>query len=133
MILVDSSVWIDYFTGRDSPAADRLDSLLGEERVAIADLVMTEVLQGFRTDREYRQAKRLLLSLAVLNILNTDIALKSATNYRKLRKSGVTVRRTVDTIIATFCIESGLPLLHSDRDFELFEEHLGLRSALAEG
>ena len=133
MILVDSSVWIDYFTGRDSPAPDKLDALLGVERIAIPDLVLTEVLQGFRSDREYGQAKRLLLSLPVLNILSTDIALKSATNYRKLRKKGVTVRRTVDTIIATFCIESDLTLLHSDRDFEPFEEHLGLRNALADG
>ena len=130
MIVVDSSVWIDYFTGKPTPATDRLDSLLGVERAAIGDLMLTEVLQGFRIDREYRQARQLLLSLTVLNILNIDIALKSAANYRKLRKNGVTVRQTVDTIIATYCVEHKLALLHSDKDFQPFHDHLNLRDAL---
>ena len=133
MIFVDSSVWIDYLTGKNTVASNALDSLLGVEQIAIGDLVLAEVLQGFRKDSEFRQAKKLMLSLSVLNILNTDIALKSATNYRKLRKLGVTVRRTVDTIIATYCIENGLPLLHSDRDFVAFEKHLGLNNALTGG
>jgi predicted nucleic acid-binding protein len=130
VIVVDSSVWIDYFTGKPTPATDRLDSLLGVERAAIGDLMLTEVLQGFRIDREYRQARQLLLSLTVLNILNIDIALKSAANYRKLRKNGVTVRQTVDTIIATYCVEHKLALLHSDKDFQPFHDHLNLRDAL---
>ena len=131
MILVDSSVWIDYFTGKDTPAADRLDSLLGDELVATGDLMLTEVLQGFRADSDYRQARKLLLSLTVLNVLDTAIALKSAANFRTLRKKGITVRKTIDAIIATYCIENGLPLLHSDKDFEPFREHLGLKDSLA--
>lgn len=131
MIVVDSSVWIDYFTGKQTPATDKLNSVLGVKRVAIGDLMLAEVLQGFRIDREFRQARRLLLSITVLNILNIDIALKSATNYRELRKKGVTVRQTVDTIIATYCVEHKLPLLHSDRDFQPFHDHLKLQDALA--
>lgn len=130
MIVVDSSVWIDYFTGKQTPATDKLNSVLGVERVAVGDLMLTEVLQGFRVDKEFRQARRLLLSLTVLNILNIDIALKSATNYRELRKKGITVRQTVDTIIATYCVEHKLPLLHSDRDFQPFHDHLKLQDAL---
>jgi predicted nucleic acid-binding protein len=130
VIVVDSSVWIDYFTGKNTPAADRLDSLLGDEVVAIGDLMLAEVLQGFRSDKDYRQAKRLLLSLTVLNILNTDIALKSAANFRALRRKGSTVRKTIGAIIATYCIENHLALLHSDKDFEPFQKHLNLKSAL---
>lgn len=130
MILVDSSVWIDYFTGKNTPTADRLDSLLGDELVAIGDLMLTEVLQGFRADRDYRQARKLLLSLSVLNILDTAIALKSAANFRVLRKQGITIRKTIDAIIATYCIENGVPLLYSDKDFEPFREHLGLKDPL---
>jgi len=130
VIVVDSSVWIDYFTGKQTPATDKLNSVLGVERVAVGDLMLTEVLQGFRVDKEFRQARRLLLSLTVLNILNIDIALKSATNYRELRKKGITVRQTVDTIIATYCVEHKLPLLHSDRDFQPFHDHLKLQDAL---
>ena len=130
MILVDSSVWVDYFTGKHTPAADRLDLLLGDELVAIGNLMLTEVLQGFRADRDYRQARKMLLSLTVLNILDTEIALKSAANFRALRKRGITVRKTIDAIIATYCIENGLPLLHSDKDFEPFHKHLGLKDSL---
>ena len=127
MILVDSSVWIDYFTGKNTRAANRLDALLGDELVAIGDLMLTEILQGFRADRDYREARQLLLSLTVLNVLDTTVALKSAKNFRALRKKGITVRKTIDAIIATYCIENGLSLLHSDRDFEPFQEHLGLK------
>jgi len=129
LILVDSSVWVDYFTGKHTPATDRLDLLLGNELVAIGDLMLTEVLQGFRADRDYRQARKMLLSLTVLNILDTTIALKSAANFRALRKRGITVRKTIDSIIATYCIENGLPLLHSDKDFEPFHKHLGLKGS----
>jgi hypothetical protein len=132
LILVDSSVWIDYFTGKNTPAADRLDSLLGDELIAIGDLMLTEVLQGFRVDRDYRQARKLLSSLTVLNVLDTAIALKSAANFRTLRKKGITVRKTIDAIIATYCIEHGLPLLHSDKDFQPFHEYLRLKNALTD-
>ena len=130
MIVVDSSVWIDYFTGNDSPEADHLDSLLGQELIAIGDLVLTEVLQGFRTDKDFRKARDLLLSFHVVNMLDTMIALKSAANFRALRKLGLTVRKTVDSIIATYCIENRLPLLHSDKDFQPFHKHLNLKNAL---
>ncbi len=131
MIVVDSSVWIDYFTGRKTPATERLDSLLGEELVVIGDLMLIEVLQGFRADKDFRQARKLLLSLTVVNMLDTTIALKSAANFRTLRKKGITVRKTIDAIIATYCIENRLPLLHSDKDFQPFHNHLKLKNAVA--
>jgi len=131
MIVVDSSVWIDYFTGKNTPGAERLDSLLAEELVAIGDLILIEVLQGFRTDKDYRKARQLLLSLTVVNMLDTTIALKSAANFRRLRKNGITVRKTIDAIIATYCIENNLPLLHSDKDFQPFHKHLKLKDAVA--
>lgn len=130
MIVVDSSVWIDYFTGKNTPEAEKLDSVLGEDPIAIGDLVLTEVLQGFRTDKDFRKAKELLMSLNVVNMLDTTIALKSVVNFRTLRKKGVTVRKTIDTIIATYCIENKLPLLHSDKDFAPFHVHLKLKNAL---
>ena len=132
MIVVDSSVWIDYFTGKNTPGAEQLDSLLGEELVAIGDLILIEVLQGFRTDTDFRKARQLLLSLTVVNMLDTTIALKSAANFRRLRKNGITVRKTIDTIIATYCIENNLPLLHSDKDFRPFHQHLKLKDAIAD-
>jgi len=131
VIIVDSSVWIDYFTGKSTVATDRLYSLLGDELVVIGDLMLAEVLQGFRADKDYRKARQLLLSLTVVNVLNTEIALKSAANFRTLRKKGITVRKTIDAIIATYCIEKRLPLLHSDRDFQPFHEYLKLKDALA--
>ena len=130
MILVDSSVWIDYFTGQDTVEAAKLDGLLGNELVAIGDLMLVEVLQGFRTDRDYRKAKQLLLSLTILNLLDTDIALKSADNFRRLRARGITVRKTIDAIIATYCIEKRLPLLSADRDFKPFHQYLKLENAV---
>ena len=130
MIVVDSSVWIDYFTGNYTPESDHLDSLLGQELIAIGDLVLTEVLQGFRADEDFRKARDLLLSFHVVNMLDTTIALKSAANFRALRKLGLTVRKTVDSIIATYCIENRLPLLHSDKDFQPFHRHLNLKNAL---
>lgn len=130
MIVVDSSVWVDYFNGVATPASDRLDELLDVELIAVGDLILTEVLQGFRRDRDYRTARRLLTSFAVVEMLGRDLAIKAADNYRALRKRGVTVRKTADVIVATCCIENGLRLLYSDRDFEPCREHLGLRSAL---
>lgn len=130
MILVDSSVWIDYFRGKASAETDRLDSLLGTEPLAIGDLILTEVLQGFDTDRDFRQAERLLRSMTVVVLGGEDLAVQAASNYRRLRTKGVTVRKTIDTIIATRCIESGYTLLHSDRDFDPFVTHLGLRCVL---
>jgi predicted nucleic acid-binding protein len=130
MIVVDSSVWIDYFGGKTNPAAEKLDSLLGETPIAAGDLMLVEVLQGFRTDSDFATARDLLMSLTIVNMLNTSIALRSAANFRTLRKKGVTVRKTIDTIVATYCIENSLALLYSDKDFQPFREHLKLQSAL---
>lgn len=133
MILVDSSVWIDYFRGVVTPQSDRLDGLLGREGLATGDVVLTEVLQGFSSDRDFNQALRLLSSLTLVQIGGEDIALQAARNFRTLRARGVTVRKTIDTLIATRCIQDGHALLYSDRDFDSFVEHLGLQSAMAEG
>jgi predicted nucleic acid-binding protein len=130
VILVDSSVWIDYFRGNRTPQAERLDALLGGEPLAIGDLILTEVLQGFASDKDFNQAKKLLTSLVVVNLGGSGIAIQSAKNYRTLRALGVTIRKTIDTLIATRCIEDGYTLLHSDQDFEPFVTHLGLRSVL---
>ena len=130
MIIVDSSVWVDYFNGVRNPASDRLDELLGVEPVGIGDLILTEVLQGFRHDRDYRTAKALLTSLTVVEMLGKRLAIKAADNYRFLRKRGVTVRKTADVIISTWCIENRVGLLYSDRDFELCRQYLQLSSAL---
>ena len=129
MILVDSSVWVDYFNGRVTPQTDRLDALLGVEPLAVGDLILAEVLQGFRRDADYRTARDLLTSLTLFEMLGVDAALRSAEHYRALRRRGVTVRKTADVIIATFCITGGHALLYSDRDFDPFVEHLGLVSA----
>lgn len=128
MILVDSSVWIDYFRGNATPQAERLDSLLGSEPLAIGDLILTEVLQGFPGDKEFKEAKRLLTSLVVVDLGGQDIAIQAAKNFRTLRALGVTVRKTIDTVIATRCIDGDYTLLHNDRDFEPFVAYLGLRS-----
>ncbi len=128
MILVDSSVWIDYFNGVKTRQTDRLDELLGSDLLLTGDIILVEVLQGFRNDRDFRRAKRALDGLEFRAMLGRDIALKSAANYRALRAQGVTLRKTIDTLIATFCIENGHELLHADRDFDPIEEHLGLRT-----
>ena len=129
MMVVDSSVWIDYFNGKSSTETDTLHSILGRDLVTVGDIMLVEVLQGFRTDRHYSIARNLMLSLEPVNMLNIPIALKSAENYRKLRRKGATVRKTTDCIIATWCIESGQPLLHCDKDFQPFHDHLNLVGA----
>jgi hypothetical protein len=128
MIVVDSSVWIDYFNGRDIPEVVTLDRLLETELLAVGDLILVEVLQGFRQDQDYQTARRLLNSLTVFEMLGNEMAMKSADNFRTLRKQGITVRKTIDVIIATFCIDRGHELLFSDKDFAPFVEHLGLIS-----
>ncbi|HYI06535.1 MAG TPA: PIN domain nuclease [Reyranella sp.] len=130
MIFVDSSVWIDYFRGVATPEADRLDVLLGNEDLIVGDIVLAEVLQGFDAERDFRTALALFDTLALVEVGGRELAVETARNFRRLRAKGVTVRKTIDTLIATYCIESGLSLLHSDRDFEPFVEHLGLASAM---
>ncbi len=127
MIVVDSSVWVDYFNGQDTPQTTKLDALLGVEPLAIGDLILTEVLQGFRLDTDFAQAKDLLLSLMVFEMLGVENAIRSAEYYRALRKRGITIRKTVDVIIATFCIIEDHALLFSDKDFIPFVDQFGLR------
>ena len=129
MIVVDSSVWIDFFHGVSTPEVERLDGLLGVTPLAIGDLVLVEVMQGFRTDQDVATARQLFRSLALLAMLGGSNAWKAAENVRQLRRKGITVRKTVDGIIATACIEANLPLLFSDRDFQPYVEHLGLELA----
>ncbi|MFA6072386.1 MAG: PIN domain nuclease [Janthinobacterium sp.] len=126
MILVDSSVWIDYFNGTETLATKKLDGLLGVQPVCTGDLILAEVLQGFRRDDDYQAAKTLLCALPVHAMLGSVISLRSAENFRKLRKQGITIRKTIDTMIATYCIENELPLLHSDKDFQPFQQRLEL-------
>jgi len=130
VILVDSSVWIDYFRGNATAETDKLDSLLGAEPLAIGDLILTEVLQGFCSDKDFNEASMLLTTLVVVELGGRDIAIQAAKNYRALRALGITVRKTIDTVIATRCIEGGFALLYSDRDFDPFVTYLGLRPAL---
>ena len=131
MILVDSSVWIDYFRGTQSSQTDRLHALLGNEPIATGDLVLAEVLQGFGSAQDFNQGKKLLTSLPIIELVGADIAIQAANNFRTLRTLGITVRKTIDTLIATSCIEKGLALLYSDKDFDPFVEHLGLESAMS--
>lgn len=128
MILVDSSVWIDYFNGVATRESELLDTFLGAEPLLTGDLILTEVLQGFRSDRDFRRAKAALETLIFEPMVGHDIAVASARNYRKLRAGGVTVRKTIDVLIATFCIAGGHRLLHSDRDFALMMEPLRLQT-----
>lgn len=126
MILVDSSVWIDFFRNQATPQVEWLDDNLGEHGLVVGDLILAEVLRGFKDDRGFTEAKRLLGNLDQVTLCGEEIAVQAARNFRKLRTQGVTVRGTVDVIIATRCIADGYRLLHSDRDFDAFEKHLGL-------
>lgn len=129
MIIVDSSVWIDYFCGTDTKQTETLDQILGIRPVAVGDLIFTEVLQGFKHDNDYRTAKALFEDIVVLDMLGKEMAIKSADNFRALRKKGITIRKTADVIIASFCIDRKIPLLFSDKDFKPFVKHLGLTEA----
>jgi len=132
VIIADTSVWIDYFNGSDNPLTDELDSGLVQGIVAIGDLIFLEILQGFKNDKDYELAKSTLGTLEQYEMFGHAQALKAAENYRALRKKGLTIRKTTDVIIATFCIENELPLLFSDRDFIPFVDHLGLIPALTQ-
>jgi predicted nucleic acid-binding protein len=127
LILVDSSVWIEYFRGIFTAQTEKLDKLLSEEPLAIGDLILTEVLQGFDDEQDFNEARKMLTSLMIVELGGKEIAIKAAKNFRALRRRGVTVRKTIDTVIATRCIESGYDLLHNDQDFDPFAKHLGLR------
>ena len=130
MILVDTSVWIDYFNGANNKETELLDIALVDGIVAIGDLIFLEILQGLRSDKDYNRAKKTLGTLDQYEMFGHTMVLKCANNYRALRKKGITIRKTSDVIIATFCIENKLPLLFSDRDFLPFVKHLKLHSAV---
>jgi hypothetical protein len=129
MIVVDSGVWIDYFSGIDNKQTDKLDNTLGLKPVAIGDLILTEVLQGFRHYKDYKVARTLFEDVTIFEMLGVEMALKSADNFRVLREKGITIRKIADVIIASFCIDRKLALLFSDKDFKPFVKHLGLAEA----
>ena len=126
MVLVDTSVWIDYFRGRNSPQTNKLDELIDDERIATGDLIIAELMQGFRTKGQIVAARNIISRLEYFDLVGKDIAFKAAENYRLLRKEGITIRKTIDIVIGTFCIENNFKLLHADRDFEPMTEYLGL-------
>jgi len=126
MIVVDSSVWIDHFNRRSSPSIELLDGLSGSQ-LLVGDLIMAEVLQGFRKESDFHRAQEVLSAFEFRSMVGRDIAIAAAQNYRSLRQRGLTPCNTIDTIIATFCVMNGHQLLHSDRDFDLFEKHMSLQ------
>lgn len=132
MILVDSSVWIDYFRSAENPQVALLDSLLGRSPLAVGDLIAAEVLQGIDDEQQFKRVRKILDAFEHIDLAGYDLAVKASENYRALRAMGVTIRKTIDTLIATRCIEDGLTLLHSDRDFLPFGQYLGLKMAYTE-
>lgn len=130
MILVDSSVWIDYFNGRKTIRTDWLDAALGSEPLVMGDIILTEILQGFQSDKDFNTAKKLLLTFPLMDMVGRELAIKSAMNYRFLRKKGVTVKKIIDVMIGTFCIHNHVSLLHCDKDFEPMEKYLELKTVV---
>jgi predicted nucleic acid-binding protein len=128
MVMVDSSVWIDYLNNTNNSQTDILDILFEKETIYIGDLILMEVLQGIRNDRNFDKTKAMFDLFPCVNLISQTSAIKSARNYRSLRKKGITIRRVIDIIIGTFCIENNFTLLHNDKDFLPIEKHLGLKS-----
>jgi predicted nucleic acid-binding protein len=126
MVIVDTSVWIDYFNLVDTPQTVWLDASIGREKVGVTNLILCEILQGARTDLKFEAFSHDMRQFQIFDTGSIDLAVASARNFRTLRKKGFTIRRTIDCIIATFCIEEEHLLLHKDRDFDVFEQHLGL-------
>jgi predicted nucleic acid-binding protein len=129
MILVDSSVWIAHLRGRTTPATTKLKAAAEREPLLVGDLILLEVLQGARDNAHAARIERALREYAIVSLLDDRLAAQGARNYRRLRGLGLTIRKTADIIIGTFCIEHGHSLLHEDRDFEPMEKHLGLKAA----
>lgn len=127
MLVVDTTVWVDYFNGQVNPETDYLDRVISEELIMVGDLILAETLQGFRDDKDFKLAQAALSKFEQTGMVNLQLAQQSAQNYRALRKTGVTVRKTIDCLIATFCIADNHTLLHRDSDFDGFEKHLGLK------
>jgi hypothetical protein len=127
MLVVDSTVWIDYFNGVESPQTDYLHQIADQIPMLVGDLILAEVLQGFRDDTDFETARRALGKYIQVEMVNPELALQSARNFCLLRRKGVTVRKTIDSLIATYCMENEHDLLHNDNDFDGYESHLGLR------
>jgi len=127
MLIVDSTVWIDYFNGLENPQTDYLDQIVDRTPILVGDLILAEVLQGFRDDSDFEEARRALSKYIQVEMVNPELALQSARNYRLLRRKGITVRKTIDSLIATYCLENEHDLLHHDNDFDGYEKHLRLR------
>ena len=127
MVLADTSVWVDYFKGVVNWQTDRLDWLLSAQPVALGDLILTEILQGFDREADFQRARSFLLALPFYELGGYQLCLQAANNYRTLRRRGISIRKTIDVIIATGCIAWSLELLHNDRDFSPMEEMLGLK------
>jgi predicted nucleic acid-binding protein len=126
VIVVDTSAWIDYFNGVPAPHVESLDALLGNRVLAVGDLILAELLQGFAAEKDAKRALGLLEPLEFLEMAGRDVAIQSAANYRRLRRRGITVRKTMDMLIGTYCLMHGHEILHNDRDFDVLAKHLGL-------
>jgi hypothetical protein len=129
MILVDSSVWIAHLRGRTTPATIKLEAASARDPLLVGDLILLEVLQGARNNAHAARIERALREYAIVSLLDDRLAVQAARNYRRLRDRGITIRKTADIIIGTFCIEHGHSLLHEARDFEPMQKHLGLKVA----
>ena len=127
MLVVDSTVWIAYFNGLENRQTDYLHTMVDKTPILIGDLILAEVLQGFRDDSDFEKARRALGKYTQVEMVSPALALQSARNYRLLRRQGITVRKTIDSLIATYCIENEHDLLHTDSDFDGYEKHLGLK------
>lgn len=127
MILVDTSVWINYFNGVENKQTENLDRILSEQSVLVGDIILTEILQGFDSDKEFRLAKQALDPLDCVHLGGKSLAIKAASNFRFLRSKGITIRKTVDMLIGTWCIEHEVELLHNDKDFNQIATQLPLQ------
>jgi predicted nucleic acid-binding protein len=127
VILVDTSVWIDYFNGIENKQTESLDKILSEQSVLVGDIILTEILQGFDSDKEFRLAKQALDSLDCIHLGGKSLAIKAASNFRFLRSKGITIRKTVDILIGSWCIEHEVKLLHNDKDFDQIATQLALQ------
>ena len=128
MVIVDTSAWVEYFRGGEPAVVEKVDRCLAEDLVAIGDLVYCEVMQGVYSHRQRAEVSSLLLSLPRFGMVGFAVAERSAANYRLLRSRGITIRKTIDVLIGTFCAENALTLVHCDRDFDLMAPHIGLRT-----
>jgi predicted nucleic acid-binding protein len=126
MLIVDSTVWVDYFNGIKNQQTDYLHQIVDKTPIIIGDLILAEVLQGFRDDMDFETARRIFSKFLQVEMVNPALAVQSARNYRLLRRKGITIRKTIDGLIATYCIENEHDLLHNDSDFDGYEKHLGL-------